>query len=390
MIMHVNRKPVKLAVDTHHLLLENAGTKRVTLNLIRQFQKAEDLELLLLRPSYSLKRGSTAFAKIAGHMTRFFWVHLHLPFLCLQKKADVLLSPEFNTPLYAPCKRAVIAHDAHMRAQRNYTSSLWFYLYYIPFIEFAIRRADLIFTVSDFARKQIVELMRLNRNKVIVCYNGIDESFITPLSPKAADQQLPAGLSRGNYILFVGTFETRKNIERLIEAFGILKRSNPRAAGLRLAIAGNAGTSKYSDRSRQIHELIKQSGIAGDVILCGFVSDDDLPALYRAAAIVAFPSLHEGFGLPIIEGFASEVPVLTSNLCSMPEIAGGAAMLCDPYDAADIAEKMEQLIFDPVLRRQLINAGTQRLSEFTWESCAGKMLKSLMAAVKKDGNADPQ
>lgn len=372
---------MKLAVDTHHLLLEQAGTKRVTVNLLEQFQGTAGIELLLLHPSYSLKRGSSIFGKLAGHLTRFFWVHLHLPYLCWFKNADVLLSPEFNTPLFTSCKRAVIAHDAHMRAQRKFTSSLWFYFYYIPFIELAIRHADLIFTVSHFAKKQITELMRLDESKVKVCYNGVDKSFLSSAPENAEQIPLPCALIRGKYILFVGTFETRKNIERLIEAFAKVRRRNPAAANLKLAIAGHAGTSRFSDRSRQIHQLINELEIRDAVVLCGFVSDEDLPLLYRGACLMAFPSLHEGFGLPIIEGFASGVPVLTSNLCSMPEIAGPAALLVDPYDKDDIAEKIEQIIFDPLLRRQLIDDGFKRVEEFTWERCAAQMLKHLKVLV---------
>ena len=370
---------MKLAVDTHHLLLENAGTKRVTVNLIEQFKQTPGIELLLLSPEYTLKRGTGITGKLTGHLIRFFWVHIHLPLLCRSKKADVLLSPEFNTPLYTHCKRAVIAHDAHMRAQRKYTSSLWFYFYYIPFVELAIRRADLIFTVSEFSKKQIVDLMRLDECKVVVAYNGIDQSFLVN-GGNAPEYRLPAGLLTGKYILFVGTFETRKNIERLITAFAAVKQRRP-TEKLKLAIAGNASVSKISDRSRHIDHLINELGLKDEIVLCGFVPDNELPPLYREACAIAFPSLYEGFGLPIIEGFASGVPVLTSSVCSMPEIAGDAALLVDPYDQNDIAEKLEQLIFDPLLRRQLIADGLKRARTFTWERGAEKMILHLNALV---------
>jgi len=373
---------MKLALDTHHLLLEHAGTKRVTVNLIEQFKKTQGVELVLLSPSYSLKRGNSAFEKIAGHITRFFWVHIHLPYLCRKKNVDFLFSPEFNTPLFTHCKRAVIAHDAHMRAQREFTSSVWFFLYYIPFIELAIRRADLIFTVSRFSKKQVVELMRLNEDKVVVAYNGVDKQFLLSDSPTDLNL-LPAGLTAGKYILFVGTFETRKNIERLIKAFAKARSKNPYLADFKLAISGNAAISKFSDRSRQIHQLIKDSNIIDAVVLCGFVPDEGLPAVYRNASIIAFPSLQEGFGLPIIEGFASGVPVLTSNMCSMPEIAGDAALLVDPYDVDDMAQKIEELILDPILRKKLIKEGSKRVNEFTWEKCAGLIVEHLSAELKR-------
>jgi glycosyltransferase involved in cell wall biosynthesis len=372
----VNKKTMKLAVDTHHLVLEHAGTKRVTENLLSQFRNTAGLDLVIFTPPYPLKRGNSFLAKAAGHLIRFFWVHLHLPYLCFKNKADVLLSPEFNTPLYTPCKRAVIAHDAHMRAQRDFTSPLWFYFYYIPFIELAIRHADLIFTVSHFAKKQIVQLMRLDERKVKVCYNGIDKSFLANNLPANGFPET-VGLKSGGYILFVGTYESRKNVERLIRAFARVKQRNPRAAEIKLAIAGNAGTSKFSDRSKQIQHLIEELNLQDQIILCGYVPDEQLPSLYRGAAMIAFPSLHEGFGLPIIEGFASGVPVLTSNLCSMPEIAGGAAMIADPYNIPELAEKIEQLIFDPQVRQRLISDGRRRVNDFTWEQCADQMVQSL-------------
>ena len=363
---------MKLAVDTHHLLLENAGTKRVTLSLLKQFKKTDGLNILTFQPKYKLKRGNGIIGKIAGHLVRFFWVHFHLPYLCLTHKVDFLFSPEFNTPLFTPCKRAVIAHDAHMRAQRKYTSSVWFYCYYIPFIEYAIRRADIIFTVSHFAARQIIELMNVDKKKVFVVYNGIDERFTHRSSEHSQQYLLPPGLESGKYILFVGTFETRKNIERLITAFSNV-RKNPLAADFKLAIAGNSSSSKHSDRSRQINQLIYTLDLKDEVVLCGYVSDEDLPELYYNAFMVAFPSLHEGFGLPIIEGFASGVPVLTSNICSMPEIAGGAALLADPYSVDDLAEKMEQLLSNTLLKQQLIIKGHKRLKEFSWAKTASEI-----------------
>ena len=372
---------MKLAVDTHHLLLENAGTKRVTVSLIEEFKKSPEIELIELHPPYPLKRGNGIFEKIAGHLIRFFWVHLHLPHLCRVNNVDVLLSPEFNTPLFTRAKRAVIAHDANIRAQREFTSSLWFYLYYIPFIELAIRRADLIFTVSNFAKKQVVELMRLDERKVVVAYNGLDKSFLKQ-DQKDRPGHLPANLVCGKYILFVGTFETRKNIERLIQAFAKVIK-HPATANLKLAIAGNAAASKFSDRSQEIYKLINHLEIETEVVMCGYITDADLPRLYRGACLIAFPSLHEGFGLPIIEGFASEVPVLTSNICAMPEIAGGAALLVDPYNTDDIADKIERLLFDPLLRKQLMSDGLKRVEVFTWERCAGQMIVHLLALAKK-------
>jgi len=371
---------MKLVIDTHHLMLENAGTKRVTVNLLAELKMTPGIEVTELQPGYSIDKGTSVASKLKGHLMRFIWVHLHLPIKCRLIKADFLISPEFNTPMFSPCPRAVIAHDAHMRAQQEYTSYLWFYFYYIPFIELAIRRSDLIFTVSEFARKQVVSLMKVNSAKVFVAYNGVDELFLREKKPAA----LPNGLSKDLYILFIGTFEARKNIERLIVAFGALKKKHPKQTNkLRLAIVGQPATGMYSDRSQQISVLIKKLELESDVVMCGYVSDDLLPIVYQDAAFIVFPSLQEGFGLPIVEAFASETAIITSNVCSMPEIAGEAALLVDPYNVGDILEKMELLYFDIALRQRLIAAGKLRLKEFTWRKCADKILSKILPLVNK-------
>lgn len=374
---------MKLAVDTHHLLLEDAGTKRVTLNLIKHLQKMPDVKLIEFKPFYSLSIGQGIFAKIYSHFIRFFWVQIHLPFLCFLKGVDFLLSPEYYTPLYTNCKRGVIAHDANIRAQKEFINPIWFYCYYVPIIERAIRKADLIFTVSHFSKKQIVDLMYLVPSKVHVVYNGVDQCF-KEKEETLSNQIEKFGLIKNEYILFVGTFEARKNIERLIQAFGIFKeKSGIKSSEIKLAIVGKPSSGIYSDRNKQINDLIESLNLSKDIVLCGYVADNQLPEFYKDARIIAFPSLYEGFGLPIIEGFASGVPVLTSEICSMSEIAGDAALLVDPYDVDDMAIKIERLIIDKPLRDQLILAAYQRVKEFTWDHCADQYILHINEKLKR-------
>jgi glycosyltransferase involved in cell wall biosynthesis len=380
-----------LAVDTHHLLLEHAGTKRVTLNLIEQLKKQSDIELIQFSPSYSLTIGKGILAKIYAHLIRFFWVQFHLPFLCLTKGVDFLLSPEYYTPIFTICKRGVIAHDAHIRAQKQFINPIWFYLYYIPFVEYAIRKADLIFTVSEFSKQHIMELMHFEEAKIKVVYNGVDPSFLNWEAREDFTTILGKfGIKSGEYIAFIGTFEARKNIERLIEAFSIYKEKlGSRAAQVKLLIVGKASLGMFSDRNRQINDLVERLGLKGEILLSGFVSDQHLPILYRHAAMIAFPSLYEGFGLPIIEGFASKVPVLTSNICSMPEIGGDAVVLVDPYDVHDIAGKLILTMDNQDLRKQLVINGLIRLSRFTWEHATDQMISNIQNCISSKEHVHP-
>lgn len=373
---------MKLVVDTHHLLLENAGTKRVTVNLLIELKKIPGIALLELQPGYSLHKSNTVFSKLRGHLLRFAWVHIHLPIKCILAKADFLLSPEFNTPMFSPCPRAVIAHDAHMRAQRQYTSSLWFYLYYIPFIELAIRRSNIIFTVSEFAKQQVVSLMKVDDRKVFVTYNGVGNIFFQ--KKESSPHPLANGLSPQQYILFVGTFEARKNIELLLEAFSVFKKKYAsETPDLKLAIVGQQAAGKHSNRNNQIRTLIAHLKLEKQVIICGFVSDEDLPCYYRNARFLVFPSSQEGFGLPVIESFACETPVISSNACSLPEVAGGAALLFDPNNLMELVDKMETLYFDHKLHENLVALGKKQATRFTWMKMAAEVVSILRQNLSK-------
>lgn len=374
-----NRKENKrLAIDTHHLLLENAGTKRVTLNILNELYKHAEVQVVELKPSYRLSYGGGLAGKLAGHLFRFIWVHIHLPILCYKEKIDVLVSPEFNTPLFTTCKRVVIVHDVHMRAQREFNSSLWFYLYYIPFIEKAIKRADLIITISDFAKLQIEKYMKIAENKIIVVYWGVDQLFLSDTSIRVFELvSAQYKILNDKYFLFVGTLEARKNVERIVEAFNVLQKcAGFNYTDLKLVIVGKPSISQFSDRSKEIKALVIKYELEQKVIFCGFVPDDQLVALYANALCLLFPSLYEGFGFPIIEGFAMGTPVITSNICSMPEVAGEAALLVDPYSVADLENKMELMRGDSNLRSRLIACGKKRKEEFCWPATVNKIVKA--------------
>ena len=378
-------RKIRLAVDTHHLLLETAGTRRVTINLLYELNQKKEIQLFELKSSYHLKKRKNISGKLMQHLLRFFWVHLHLPLLCFLKKIDVLLSPEFNTPLFTTCRKYVIVHDAHIRAQREFNSSLWFYFYYIPFIEQAIKRADLIITISNFSKEQIIKWMKVDEKKIIVLYWGIDKIFL----PENAYDNFSSlatqfHIATKKYLLFVGTFEARKNIERIVEAFGLLQnRPDKNIQDIKLVIAGNVSTSKFSDRSFAIKELIKKHDLTEKIIFCGYIPDESLAALYSNAFCLLFPSLYEGFGFPIIEGFASGVPVITSNICSMPEIASDAALLVDPFSVVDIESKIYSLFENITLRDQLISSGKKRVQEFSWITVGDTFLNAIKTFESK-------
>jgi glycosyltransferase involved in cell wall biosynthesis len=211
----------------------------------------------------------------------------------------------------------------------------------------AAERSDLIITVSRFTAGQVEQLLNVEPSRIRVIHHGA-----RPAPPALTAR--PAG--RESMILSVGAIQRRKNTVRLVEAF---EQLDP---GWKLLLAGSAGFD-----SEEVLQRIARSPRKQDIQVLGYVPGPDLEELYRRAAIFAFPSLDEGFGMPVLDAMARGVPVLTSNVSAMPEVAGGAGLLVDPRDTASIAEGLRRLTVDTALREQLIGAGLARVQEFSWE-----------------------
>ncbi len=209
----------------------------------------------------------------------------------------------------------------------------------------AAERSDLIVAVSEFTARQVEQLLQVDRSKIRVIHHGTRPAP----APRAAIPREPV-------ILSVGAIQRRKNIVRLVEAFEQL------APGWKLVLAGSFGFDSEAARQR-----IERSPRKHEIQVLGYVSDSELEDLYRRASILAFPSLDEGFGMPVLDAMARGLPVLTANRSAMPEVAGDAALLVDPTDVHSIAEGLCRLTVDSQLRDALVQAGLRRAQDFTWE-----------------------
>lgn len=228
------------------------------------------------------------------------------------------------------------------------------------------RTARRVIAISQATADDLIELNGVPRQKVRVVHSGVDEAMVAAPLPERF------GIS-GSYILHVGSLHPRKNLARLIEAFALIKDT---LGGLQLVLAGRPGW-EYGRLLEKIDEL----GLAGRVILPGYVSDEERSALYRGARVYAFPSLYEGFGFPVLEAMAHGAPVVCSNTSSLPELVADAALTVDPLDVQGLAEAVEQLLVDETLRRDLVQRGFRRVELFSWESCARSTLDVLIEAA---------
>jgi len=287
----------------------------------------------------------------------------------MHRPPDVLFVPAHVLPLVHPPRSVVTIHDlGYLHFPRAHR--LLDRLYLDLSTRFNARAAAHIIADSQATKRDLVERYGVEPSKISVIYPGYDEEAFQPLREREAIEAVKTryGIA-GDYILFVGTIQPRKNLVRLMEAFSLLKRQ---AADLQLVIAGKKGWL-YEAIFRRVEEL----GLEGQVVFTGYVADEDLPALFSGARLFVFPSLYEGFGLPVLEAMACGVPVVCSNASSLPEVADDAALLFDPLDVVGMAAAMERVLGDERLRAKLVERGLKRARGFSWEKCARQTLAVL-------------
>lgn len=262
--------------------------------------------------------------------------------------ADAVWSPGFLPPLFrvAGKRFAITIHDlAHLH---HY--SVAHRIYYRAVIRPLLRNVDCIFTVSEFTRREIASWAPESEGKIVCVYNGVSDTFQVAGSVRHVD--IP-------YVLYVGNRRSYKNVQRLITAFA---KSSLRSYGYQLWLTGHDDTDLSGWAVRE--------GVGDRVRFLGQTSDDELAAIYRGARALAFMSLYEGFGLPVVEAMACGCPVLTSNTTALSEVAGLAALQVDPLSIGAMARGLEQICFDERMRAGLVAAGLQRAREFDWDVAA--------------------
>jgi len=313
---------VRVAIDVSPLRQTRAGTARHLRGLLPELERLVDVEPLVWG-------GSRKAATVARDL---WWYPLGLARRA--HHADVLHCPSFRAPTNARMPLVVTVHDLAV-LRRPDAFNRWTRAYSRIVVPRVIRRAARVIAVSEFTKRELVELLRVPDERIRVVPNGVAAPFVAN-----------GARAGGEYVLVVGTVEPRKNLPRLVRA--------TRASGLELRVAGSRGWGDVD--------------VNGDgVRFLGFVPDDELASLYRGALCVAYPSLYEGFGIPVLEALACGAPVVTSAGTAMAEVANGAAVLVDPQDPDAIAAGIDEAI---ARRDELAPLGLARAAGFTWRAAA--------------------
>ncbi len=380
---------------------ERTGTENYSFALINALAKLKTKTqfIVYLRPNSNIdqKDWPDNFRFVTLSLPRL-WTQVGLAAATFIYKMDVLFVPSHTLPVIHSrnLKTVVTVHDlgaeylpkTHQLKQRLYLK--WI-------TNFQLKSATKIIAVSNATKNDLIQKVHIPSSKIEVIYEGVNREVFRVIKDDILRDVLKHfDVEDQKYFLFVGTIQPRKNLIRLIEAFSrftagpvssvSLVRPHPDLIGtaveardpsslppasLKLVLVGAKGWM-----FDQIYALPKKLGIEDKVKFLGRVSDTELATLYRGSKGLVYPSLFEGFGLPILEAFACGCPVLTSNISSMPEIAGEAAILVDPYSVDDIVKGMIRII-NQELRVRLIKAGLAQVDKFSWENCAQKTLAVL-------------
>jgi glycosyltransferase involved in cell wall biosynthesis len=305
---------------------------------------------------------------VSDRLLAVLWHRLRLPLWAELAcgRLDVFHSPDFTLPPLRAARAVLTVHDlSFIRVPDSAASRLRAYL--LQAVPRSVRRADVILADSQSTRSDVIELLRVDPGRVEVLYPGVEERF-QPVPKDALAAVRRRYCLPERFVLSLGTLQPRKNYERLIEAFALLRHEARTEA--KLVIVGGLGWM-YEGIARRVAEL----ELSDEVLFPGYVSDEDLPALYSLADLFAFPSLYEGFGLPALEAMACGTPVVASNVSSLPEVVGDAALTVDPLDVSALAEAMSRSLNDAGLRQEMVGRGLARARQFRWPDSAAQLLE---------------
>ena len=302
------------------------------------------------------------------YYVRTVWDQIIFRFFVSRRKPDVVFFPIQDGMIYPKIKQIITVHDLHyfhfndsVTECRQEISAIrrFFYRYKMPHI---LKRSCAIVAVSEATKLDIIDSFGISPEKIHVVYNGYDsERFHEAINPIPVLKRLD--LAGTKYFLFVGSILRHKNIVRLVQSLACLDPCTS------LVIAGVCKDSAYLEEIMSASAELR----SGRVRYLEYVANDDLPSLYQGAEALVLPSLHEGFGVPIIEAMACGTPVITSNCSAMPEVAGDAAILVNPFRVESISDAMNEILENPLTAQKLKTAGLARAATFSWENSANKL-----------------
>jgi glycosyltransferase involved in cell wall biosynthesis len=375
---------VKIAVNTRLLLkdkLEGIGWFTFeSLKRITQQHPEHEFIFIFDRPysdDFIFSKNITPV--VTGPQARhpilyYIWFNYSIPKVLETHKVDLFLSPDGYIPLKSKVKSLAVFHDLNFEHYPKDMPSSERYYYRKYFPQFA-KNATRLATVSQYSKKDIVEQYKIDENKIDVVYNGANESF-TPLNDNLKKLIREKYTGGKPYFIFIGALNPRKNLVNLLKAFDEFKKTDRNS--VQLLIVG-----EKMFKTNDIFETYENMHFKADVNFSGRLNGLELHKALASALALTYVSYFEGFGIPIVEAFYTETPVITSNVTSMPEVAGDAALFVDPFSPEDIAHALHQISTDVETRNRLIQKGKVRREKFHWKNTADQLWSSILKTVNQ-------
>lgn len=362
-----------------------AGSGVFAYSLIKEFAGLKDKlykwEIYLKDKPYRDFPKDDNFLKYKIITPRYLWTQFALPFTLYkeklqQKSPDIFLSLTHFAPRFCPVPSIITIFDiAYIRFPEMFKKNDLYKLK--MWTNYSIKRATKIITISEYSKKEIIDYYQIPKDKIIVVYPGYDQSrFHTGIlkeTPKIKSV-LEKYKINNPFILYIGTVQPRKNLIRLLEAFRNTKRVDPL---LKLVIAGMINEGRGGWMTDNFFQTIRNLKLEKEIIITGYVPDEEIPYLLANSKVFVMPSLYEGFGIPVIEAMATGIPTLISNKSSLPEIASNASLFFNPEDENDMTSGLTKILGDENLRNNLILKGLENCRKFTWKNSTENVLNIL-------------
>jgi glycosyltransferase involved in cell wall biosynthesis len=363
-IQKLDMQKPKVIVDVYYLYVAQTGIKTYMLTLCEQIEAQQDNNCsYIISPDFKkvlqrdFFRGRTSKWKNLFFQALYFWrKQIVLPFLSYWYRADIIFSPDILSPILGKGKKISVVHDTFFWDNPEHYQPLWL-KYYLFFLRKGIKRNGEIVTVTAFSNERLRALPEFNGIPIHVVHPASGLTRHTPNMPSSR---------KSRYFLHVGVLEKRKNLGMLIEAFKLLTEE-PEYSDMELVLIGQKGPREKLDDSVYLSQRVQELNLVSKVHFRGHVSKEELSQTYREAFAYVFPSLHEGFGLPVLEAFAFGISVIISKQGALIEVAADAALVLEENNATSLYEAMKKLIEEDTLREELILKGRKRLEAFSME-----------------------
>jgi glycosyltransferase involved in cell wall biosynthesis len=369
---------IKVAVDVRDLQISASGARSYLESVIIEFKKEHPgFAFYFLDATTKAYTGNHFLLKLKEQLSYFLWKQFVLPYQAKQLGCHVLFCSDFMVPYFSlGIKTIPVFHDAFFWEYPEHYNKYWL-LFFRNLGLAAAKKSAYVVTPTAYASNQLAKYTGINPNKIQVI--GEAPKTIATLISQNETTAIVKQILNLDYILHVGTLEKRKNLVALIQAFKMVRENG--FPNLKLVLVGKASNKITLDDSSAIKDVIMQQQLTNEVILTDYLGDAEVQQLYQKAKLYVFPSINEGFGIPVLEAFKYQVPVVIANNTCLPEVAGQGAKSFNPFSVQDMANAISTLLNDEALRQTYIEKGNAQLQNFSWDKTAGALMQLFKKAV---------